>query len=89
VTDRGAPRFGPVERTTLPGRVADRLDEAIASGRYRGGERLPPVAELARRFGVAPPTVRAALGRLERAGRVEIRRRAGAYVTGDADAPPP
>lgn len=80
MTGRAA-EFGPVERTSLTRRVAERLDAAIASGGYRGGDRLPPVAELARRLGVAQPTVRAALQRLEVAGRVAIRHGSGAYVT--------
>lgn len=72
--------FAPVVRTTLAHRAAERIDAAIREGAFRDGERLPPVVAMARRLGVARPTVRAALRQLEAAGRIELRPGAGAFV---------
>jgi DNA-binding transcriptional regulator YhcF (GntR family) len=57
---------GPVAhlpRPTSESLAAD-LKEEIRSGRWGGGERLPPPKDLATRYGVHPATVRKALGRL-------------------------
>ncbi len=54
--------------------VAQRLTDAITLGVLVAGERLPSEATLAKRFGVAPITVREGLGMIREAGLVETRR---------------
>lgn len=61
--------------------IAETLRQDLAEGLYRPGERLPPEAALAARFGVNRHTVRAALAWLAQAGLVQARRGAGVYVT--------
>lgn len=60
--------------------VARRLIEAIGSGRYVVGDRLPAERELAVAFSVSRPTVREAIIALEVQGLVEVRVGSGAYV---------
>lgn len=54
--------------------IVRRLENAIALGMIRVGDRLPAEAELAESFGVAPATLREALGTLRDAGIVVTRR---------------
>jgi GntR family hexuronate regulon transcriptional repressor len=60
--------------------VARRLVEAIESGHYAIGDRLPAERELAIEFDVSRPTVREAVIALEVQGLVEVRVGSGAYV---------
>jgi GntR family transcriptional repressor for pyruvate dehydrogenase complex len=53
----------------------------IQGGEYGEGDRLPPIMEMARRFGVGHPSLREALKKLETMGVVEIRHGSGVYVT--------
>jgi GntR family transcriptional repressor for pyruvate dehydrogenase complex len=77
--------FRPVVRQSLSDRLARRIRALIQGGEYKEGDRLPPIMEMARRFGVGHPTVREALKRLEAMGVVEIRHGSGVYVTRDRD----
>ena len=61
--------------------LTQRLTEAIVSGIYAPGEKLPSVRELALEAGVNPNTVQRALTELEREGLVFSQRTAGRYVT--------
>lgn len=61
--------------------LTQRLTEAIVSGIYAPGEKLPSVRELALEAGVNPNTVQRALTELEREGLVFSRRTAGRFVT--------
>jgi GntR family transcriptional regulator, transcriptional repressor for pyruvate dehydrogenase complex len=61
--------------------VADALREAIRSGRWLPGDRLPPERTLAANFEVSRSTVREALGSLSRMHIIDVRRGSGAYVT--------
>jgi GntR family transcriptional repressor for pyruvate dehydrogenase complex len=72
--------FRPVVKQSLSDRLARRITQMIQSGNYREGDRLPPIMEMARRFGVGHPTVREALKKLETIGAVEIRHGSGVYV---------
>jgi GntR family transcriptional regulator, transcriptional repressor for pyruvate dehydrogenase complex len=63
----------PVPRASLPDLVFAELREAISSGRYAPGERLPTQRTLAAEMGVNLAAVREALGRLEQLRLVEIR----------------
>ena len=61
--------------------LTQRLTEAIISGVYAPGEKLPSVRELALEAGVNPNTVQRALTELEREGLVFSQRTAGRFVT--------
>jgi DNA-binding FadR family transcriptional regulator len=64
---------GPVVRASVPDLVLAELREAILSGRYAPGERLPTQRTLAAEFEVNMASVREALGRLEQLRLVEVR----------------
>jgi DNA-binding FadR family transcriptional regulator len=64
---------GPVVRASVPDLVFAELREAILSGRYAPGERLPTQRTLAAEFEVNMASVREALGRLEQLRLVEVR----------------
>ena len=61
--------------------LTQRLTEAIVSGIYVPGEKLPSVRDLALEAGVNPNTVQRALADLERDGLVYSQRTAGRFVT--------
>ena len=61
--------------------LTQRLTEAIVSGIYAPGEKLPSVRDLAVEAGVNPNTVQRALTELEREGLVFSQRTAGRFVT--------
>lgn len=61
--------------------LAQRLTEAIVSGIYAPGEKLPSVRELALETGVNPNTVQRALADLERESLVFSQRTSGRFVT--------
>ncbi len=60
--------------------VADRLQEAIAEGRFVEGQYLPPEPDLCRLFGVSRTVVREALGTLEARGLIAVQHGRGAIV---------
>ena len=66
--------------------VADALRDAIATGRYRNGERLPGEHDLAERFAVSRGTVRAALADLADDEYIATRGGIGSVVTFDGAA---
>ena len=70
----------PVLRESLSDRLARDIRGLIRRGDLQIGDRLPPIMEMAKRFGVGHPTVREALKKLETMGIVEIRHGAGVYV---------
>jgi GntR family transcriptional repressor for pyruvate dehydrogenase complex len=74
------PSFTPIHRPRLADELVNRLLASIRDGRLIVGERLPPIAEMARRFRVARATVREAVVTLELMCVVEIRHGAGVYV---------
>ena len=61
--------------------LTQRFTEAIVSGIYAPGEKLPSVRDLALEAGVNPNTVQRALADLERDGLVYSQRTAGRFVT--------
>jgi GntR family transcriptional regulator, transcriptional repressor for pyruvate dehydrogenase complex len=63
----------PIVHRSVPDDVFDRLREAIMSGRYRPGDRLPSQRALAADLGVNMASVREALGRLEQLRLLEVR----------------
>ena len=72
--------FAPVLKQSLSDTLARRSRQQIQTGAYRTGDRLPPIMEMARQFGVGHPTIREALKTLEAMGVVEIRHGSGVYV---------
>ena len=61
-------------------RVFEHVHEAILSGEYRPGQRLPTDGQLMRRFDISRPTVARAMRDLEQLGLVERRPGSGSYV---------
>lgn len=58
-----ASAFTPIPRHRLSDELVARILASIASGEFRSGDRLPPIGEMARTFGVAAATLREALTR--------------------------
>lgn len=74
-----------VARQSLSDDLALRVRQLIEAGGFRQGDRLPSIADMSQRFGVAHPTLREALRKLETLGVVEIRHGSGVYVASDHD----
>jgi len=72
--------LNPMSRRSLADDLAQRVRELIQTGGYEPGDRLPSIAEMAQRFGVAHPTLREALRKLETLGMLSIRHGSGVYV---------
>jgi GntR family transcriptional regulator, arabinose operon transcriptional repressor len=60
------------------------LADAIASGQYEAGQRLPSESDLVKQFGASRPTVNRALRELQLGGVIERRAGSGSYVRADA-----
>ncbi len=60
--------------------IASRLQDGIASGKYKVAQRLPSETQLSRMFGASRLTVGRALNELEAAGLIERRPGSGSYV---------
>jgi DNA-binding FadR family transcriptional regulator len=58
------PRFEPCQVDRPRAQVEQQLREAILSGQFTHGDKLPSETELAEKFGVSRPTIREALGTL-------------------------
>ncbi|MFC8600527.1 MULTISPECIES: FadR/GntR family transcriptional regulator [unclassified Isoptericola] len=71
---------GQVPRPTLSGTLADAVIQLIGDEGLVAGERIGPQRDLAARFGVAVPTMREALRRLEGMGILSFRHGSGIYV---------
>ncbi|MGO4599699.1 FadR/GntR family transcriptional regulator [Terrabacter sp. 2RAF25] len=65
--------FEPVRSVRLYERIVEQVEEAIARGELRPGERLPSERELVVQFGTSRATVREALRVLESNGVVRSR----------------
>lgn len=65
---------------TLPAKVAATIAHEIASGRLKGGEKLPTEHELAKTFGVSRSVVREAIAQLRNEGLLGTRQGVGAFV---------
>jgi GntR family transcriptional repressor for pyruvate dehydrogenase complex len=63
----------PISHRSVPDDVFDQLREAIMSGRYRPGDRLPSQRALAADLGVNMASIREALGRLEQLRLLDVR----------------
>ena len=83
MTGKAAPaaaRRLPVQ-ARLYRQVADALEERIAAGEFRSGDRLPTERDLSAYYSVSRTCVREALLALEIAGLVSIRVGSGVFVT--------
>lgn len=63
--------------------LCELLTQAIVSGDFSPGERLPGVREMALQYGVNPNTAQRTMAELERQGLVYSERTAGRFVTSD------
>ncbi|HJD31086.1 MAG TPA: GntR family transcriptional regulator [Candidatus Eisenbergiella stercorigallinarum] len=63
--------------------LLERIQRQIVSGRYRPGDKLPSVRELAAEASVNPNTMQKAFAELERSGLIITRRTSGRFVTED------
>ncbi|MCA3749647.1 MAG: winged helix-turn-helix transcriptional regulator, partial [Rubrobacter sp.] len=68
--ERSTVAFKPAPVRRAREQVESQLREAILSGTFRSGDRLPSELELAKSFGVSRTTVREALGSLASAGLI-------------------
>jgi DNA-binding transcriptional regulator YhcF (GntR family) len=66
--------------------IRQSLSDAIASGEYQPGQRLPSESELVKTFAASRPTVNKALRELQLSGVIERRAGSGSYVRADAAA---
>jgi GntR family transcriptional regulator of arabinose operon len=66
--------------------VRQYIAEAIYSGQYGPGQRLPSESELVKTFGASRPTVNRALRELQLAGVIDRRAGSGSYVRADSAA---
>jgi GntR family transcriptional regulator, arabinose operon transcriptional repressor len=64
--------------------IYDALKQAISSGRYQKGQRLPSEAELVKAFGASRLTVNRALRELQLGGVIDRRVGSGSYVSAEA-----
>ena len=74
----------PASRTALHEQIAGNVRRAVADGRLKVGEQLPPAAELAQALAVDRNTVLAAYRKLRDDGVLEFRRGRGARVASAA-----
>lgn len=72
--------FSRIETRRKSAYAAEQLIEAIRSGVYKIGDKLPPERELAERMGVSRPLIREALSALQIAGIIESRAGDGTYL---------
>ena len=69
--------FNPIRQHRLSEEIYSQVKEAILSGNYKPGERLPSETALCETFGVGKPVVREALRFLENSGLIYVRAGAG------------
>ena len=65
--------FNPIAPPRAYQLVMDQLEEAIVSGKFRSGEKLPPERELIEVFGTSRRTLREAFRVLEQKGLLDIK----------------
>ena len=74
------PEFRAVRKGRRYEQVAEQIQQLIASGALKPGDRLPPERELAAKFGVGRSSLRDAIRTLEVMGIVESRHGSGTVV---------
>lgn len=73
----------PLERSTFPERIVEKIRNAIEEGSLRPGDRLPSEMELAETFGVGRTSIREALKALVLMG-ILTRSNAGTFVSNES-----
>ena len=63
--------------------IVERIQTDIISGKYKPGDKLPSVRDLASEASVNPNTMQKAFSELERTGLVYTQRTAGRFITED------
>ena len=63
--------------------IIEMMKMDIVSGKYKSGDKLPAVRDLAMEVGVNPNTVQTAFAELERQGLVQSERTSGRFVSID------
>lgn len=63
--------------------LIEHIQREIVSGKYRPGDKLPSVRDLALEASVNPNTMQKALAELERKGLVHSQRTSGRFITED------
>lgn len=63
--------------------IVERIQMDIISGRYKAGDKLPTVRDLAGEAAVNPNTMQKAFAELERMGLVYSQRTSGRFITED------
>jgi GntR family transcriptional regulator len=63
--------------------IVERIELEIVSGKYKPGDKVPSVRELAVEAGVNPNTMQKAMVELERYGLVHSERTSGRFITED------
>lgn len=71
-----------ISRTNVSDEVANWLLASIKGGRFKPGDRLPSVAQLAKDLGVGQSSVREALRHQQALGVIEMRQGKGTFVNG-------
>jgi GntR family transcriptional repressor for pyruvate dehydrogenase complex len=72
--------FSPIKMERVADKIAAQLKKAIADGKLRVGDRLPPERDLAEQMGVSRPSVREAIQQLELIGLLESVQGGGTVV---------
>ncbi|WP_037067622.1 FadR/GntR family transcriptional regulator [Allorhizobium undicola] len=84
--DAKHPPAQPKGKATLVTQLVEKLREAIQSGQFRPGDRLPSESRMTAEYAVSRTVVREAIAALKSDGLVEPRQGAGVFVL-DAPAP--
>ena len=71
----------PIRRTNIVDDIIDRFKQALISGEFQPGQRLPSEPELGEILGVGRSTLREAVKILAAMGAVEVRRGDGTYIS--------
>lgn len=74
-----------VKKITLVDAVIEQMLEAVKSGRFQPGNKIPSEKVLAQEFGVSRTTLREAFKRLESAGALAIKQGDGTYLLNNCD----
>ncbi len=70
-----------IDRIPLSKQLADELCRQISTGRFRPGDRLPPIQEMAADYAVSVSSLREALRSLEIVGVLSVKHGKGVYVS--------
>lgn len=65
--------------------IVERIQTDIISGKYKPGDKLPSVRDLASEASVNPNTMQKAFSELERTGLVYTQRTTGRFITEDTE----